>query len=343
MEFIKNIRKNTYIILIVTILVLVLSLKEDFTSTIHALRHIDYTFIILAFFIFVFSLFLKAVVSYDTVNDRKKYSLKEAMKHILIVQFFNGITPFSTGGQPMEVYMLKEHGINASKGTNIIIQNFIFYQIALVLFGIFAVTYNAFFHLFPEISFLRNLVVLGFFINTFVAVLLLFIAFAKKTNRFFIEKMIQICYRIKLVKDKKKTQEKWERRILEFHESTKLLKSRKGLFIRGILANLISLACFYSIPLFIVYSMHDFTSLNFINTIVSSAYVLIIGSFVPIPGASGGIEYGFLCFFHSFLSSGVTSAVLLVWRFITYYLPMIVGAIVFNIDERSKNNENRDF
>ena len=56
----------------------------------------------------------------EGVNDHHKAeaifkafakSLKEAIKHNIIVQFFNGITPFSTGGQPMEVYMLKEHGI----------------------------------------------------------------------------------------------------------------------------------------------------------------------------------------------------------------------------------------
>ena len=83
--------------------------------------------------------------------------------------------------------------------------------------------------------------------------------------------------------------------------------------------------------------MHDFTSLNVLDTLTSSAYVLLMGAFVPIPGASGGIEYGYMKFFGNFLSKTKTSATLVIWRFITYYFGMILGMIVFNMDERKKH------
>jgi len=336
MEIIKNIRKNTLIILLITLLVLVIVLKEDFTNTVEAFKTMDYKYLLIAVFVFFVSIILKAIVSYKVVNEKDKYSLSEAIKHNIIVQFFNGITPFSTGGQPMEVYMLKEHGIRVSRGTNFIIQNFIFYQVALVIFGIFAVWYNAKFHLFPDSPILRNLVFLGFVINTVVALFLFVLAFSKKVTSLLIYRIINIFAKLKIIKNKEITTEKWKERIEEFHKSTQELKNRKLLALLGVFLNLMSLACFYLVPLLIVYSLHDFKSLTAIQSMVTSAYVLIMGSFVPIPGASGGIEYGFLKFFHAFLTTGITSAVLLVWRFITYYLPMIIGAIVFNLDERSK-------
>ena len=70
--------------------------------------------------------------------------------------------------------------------------------------------------------------------------------------------------------------------------------------------------------------------INVIETISASAYVLIIGAFVPIPGGSGGIEYGFMQFFGNFVKGPVLSASLLVWRFITYYSGIILGAITIN-------------
>ena len=76
------------------------------------------------------------------------------------------------------------------------------------------------------------------------------------------------------------------------------------------------------------------TNLTGIETITASAYVYLIGAFVPIPGASGGIEYGFTQFYGIFIGLEKISAVLIVWRFITYYLGIIVGAIAFNIDRR---------
>ena len=143
--------------------------------------------------------------------------------------------------------------------------------------------------------------------------------------------------KIKIVKNKEKTIKKWETKLEEFHECAKVLRKRKKLFILGVIYNLLSLGFLYIIPLFITYSMHDFTSLNVLDTLTSSAYVLLMGAFVPIPGASGGIEYGYMKFFGNFLSKTKTSATLVIWRFITYYFGMILGMIVFNMDERRKH------
>ena len=113
----------------------------------------------------------------------------------------------------------------------------------------------------------------------------------------------------------------------DFHECGKALRKRKNLYIMGIILNVVSLLCLYSVPLFILYSIGDFNNLTMVDTLTSSAYVYVIGAFVPIPGASGGIEYGFTQFFGNFISLSKISAVLLLWRFITYYLGMILGAL----------------
>ena len=54
---------------------------------------------------------------------------------------------------------------------------------------------------------------------------------------------------------------------------------------------------------------------------------MIMGSFVPTPGGTGGIEYGFMYFFNYLIKGSVLSALMLVWRFITYYGGMIFGGI----------------
>ena len=333
MKVVNNIRKNTVLILLVTIIVMYFVLKDDFNNIISTLLSVDLKYILLAIVIFFLSLFFKAYISYKTVDDKKKYSLLEAFKHNVIVQFFNGVTPFSTGGQPMEIYMLTEHKISASKSTMITLQNFIFYQIALVLFGLGAVIYNSIYNIFPKVPILRELVLVGFIVNTLVAVVIILVSISKKFTKSFVKLIINILSKLKLVKKKEKLEKRWNARLEEFHECATYLRKRKGLTILGILFNLLSLAYLYIIPLFIVNSMGDFNSLNISTTLTSSAYVLLIGAFVPIPGGSGGIEYGFLAFFSNFLKKSKVSAVLLIWRFITYYMPMIIGAVAFNLDK----------
>lgn len=332
----KNLKRNSLIIFFITIVVLFFTLKDNFIKVISTIKSMDFRFLLLAILIYLLYLLLKAAVNYIWVNDKKVLSLKEAFIHNIITQFFNGITPFSTGGQPMEVYMLKEHGIKTTKATNIIMQNFIVYQLALVLLGIFAVIYNMITGILPNNGILKNLILLGFLINTIVAIFLLFIATSKKFTNLVMRLIINIASKLHFIKDKDKLIKKWEENLNDFHQYTKEIKTHKLKFCLGIILNLLSLICFYMIPLFLAFSLHDYTSLGLVTCTVASAYVLIIGSFVPIPGATGGIEYGFMQMFSNFLPGASLNAIMIVWRFITYYFGMILGAIMFNIHQGGK-------
>lgn len=330
MKNIKSIKKNALLLLIVLSIILYFVLKDDFSNIIKALIHLDLKWLFVALMFMVIYWILRALSLFLIT---KEYSKKIKFKHIfsltLITQFFNGITPFSTGGQPMEIYYLSKSGIRASKGTNIIIQNFIFYQIALILHGIVAIGLNYKFHFFKEITLLKELTLIGFLINTLVGIGLLFISFSTRFNKMIVNMIIWFGHKVKVINDKEKSIIRWQERLDEFHASGILLAKKKGLFIKGVIYNFVALVVLYLIPLFVIYSMGNF-DINVIETITASAYVLIIGAFVPIPGGSGGIEYGFMQFFGNFITGPLLSASLLVWRFITYYLGIISGAITIN-------------
>ncbi len=330
MSIIKNIKKNTIFLLIITIIVLYILLKDDFKDIIDILIKIDIKYLLLAFLFYALFIVIKGFVNYKITNDKKRLTLKEAIKHNIITQFFNGVTPFSTGGQPMEVYMLMEHDIPIAKATNQTIQSFIFYQIALVICGTIAVVNNFLFPIFPKVRILQILVLLGFIINVFVVVVLVLISRSKRVTNKLSSISIKIMKKLKIKVDEEDIKQKFS----DYHEGFKELRKRKKLFIGGVLLNIVSLLCLYIVPMFILYSMGDFTSLTINNTITASAYVYIIGGFVPIPGASGGIEYGFGRFFGNFIVASKLSAVLLLWRFITYYVGVIIGAIVFNFEKK---------
>ena len=88
------------------------------------------------------------------------------------------------------------------------------------------------------------------------------------------------------------------------------------------------------VPLCLLYGTGNYSAFGPFEAIVTSAYVMLIGSFVPIPGGTGGLEYGFIMFYGNFLTGGSLKAIMLVWRFVTYYFGMIVGAIVLNIRKK---------
>ena len=124
MKTIKNIKKNSIIILLVTLIILYILLKDNFSEIVKTLSTMNLFFVLIAILFYFIYIVLRAYIIYKSVNDKKKLTFKEAIKHNIITQFFNGITPFSTGGQPMEVYMLTEHNISVAKATSVTIINF---------------------------------------------------------------------------------------------------------------------------------------------------------------------------------------------------------------------------
>ena len=330
MKYIKSIKKNAIILLVVLVIVLWVILKDDFVNIIDTLSKADVRWIAFAIiFVFLYWVLRTMCLFMIAREYSRKLKFNTMLQLTLITQFFNGITPFSSGGQPMEIYYLSKCGIKATRGTNIIVQNFIMYQMALIVHGIIAIILNYHFRFFKEIAILRELTTIGFIINTLVGVGLLFISFSTKFNKKVISMAIKICHKLRIVKDIDKTIEIWSDKLSEFHESAELLKQKKILFVKGFIYNFIALSVFYVIPLFVIYGMGDF-NINVVKTITASAYVLIIGAFVPIPGGSGGIEYGFMQFFGNFINGSALSASLIVWRFITYYFGIILGAICVN-------------
>jgi len=90
---------------------------------------------------------------------------------------------------------------------------------------------------------------------------------------------------------------------------------------------------FYLIPFFVFKSFDLNINIGIFEVIVCSSFTLLIGNFVPIPGGSGGIEFGFMQFFSSFVSNSILASALIIWRFITYYLGIIVGGISLSFFE----------
>ena len=330
MKILKNIKKNTIVLCIITFIVLFILLKDDFDNIVSILFRMDIKYILLALLFYLLSISIKGLVNYLIVHNKNKLSIREAIKHNVITQFFNGVTPFASGGQPMEIYMLTEHDISLAKATNYTLQSFVLYQVALVICGLIAVIYNLYSDLFTTNYFLRECVLLGFVINIIVVIFLIFISFSKKS----VVIAKKIFKRVNKLFHNRFDEEKIFKVLDDFYQTERELKKNKKLVILGILLNIVSLVCFYVTPLFVVSGLHETTNLTFIHTITASAYVYIIGSCVPIPGGTGGIEYGFTQFFGMLIPNSQLQASLISWRFITYYFGIIIGAILFDFEKK---------
>ncbi|MDD3392986.1 MAG: lysylphosphatidylglycerol synthase transmembrane domain-containing protein, partial [Bacilli bacterium] len=291
------------LITIITCLVLYFSLKDNFEEVINQIININIIFLLIALVLMFIYWLLRSVVIYIFAKKfNSRYTYKNAFHLITSSQFFHAVTPFSSGGQPYEIYDLNKKGLKVSDATNVSIQAFITYQIALVLLGTFAIIYNQSTHIFKETGILKELVLVGFIINITVVIGLFVISFSKTIKKFIIDNIIDLLTKINIIKNKEEVNKYWDNSLNNFNEGAALLLKNKYDFIKAIIFNILSLLSLYLIPLIILFGIGDYTSMNGLTTITATAYVMLIGAFVPTPGATGGVEYSFIQFFSNFIS-----------------------------------------
>ena len=334
----KNNILNYIGLIVLTILVLYFSLRNDFNNIVNEIVNINPLFLLLALFLIFSYWFFRAVVLRNFVlKFNPNFKMFDAFRIHISTVFFDQVTPFASGGQPYEIYKLsKDEKIPVSASANIVFQTFIVYQIAFLTSSLLAFTYNFIFKLYPANSLLRWLVTIGFIINFLVGLIMFLIAFLERFNNFLIGIGISILSKLKIIKDKEACEKKWRENIKKLHDSALYLLKDKKNFVKCILLNFLSLLSIYLIPLVIFYGIGLHGNITGIETLVTSAYVTLMGSYIPLPGGTGGLEYGFLVFFGFFVIEPKLTAAMIIWRFITYYLGIIVGAIFINI--RKKEN-----
>lgn len=252
-------------------------------------------------------------------------SFYEAFKITMIGQFFSGITPFASGGQPMQLYLLTKQKIPVGKGTSALMSKFIVYQGTLVVYAVVLLILKAKFFI-QNINNLFLLVIIGFGVNAVVIGALIFLSRSKDMNKTILAKLIRFAHKIKLIKDPDKLLLKIENEVEEFHENAVQLRQNKILLFNTIFLTVVQLTLYFLVPYFI-YRSFGLSEAGMINIISATAFVLMITAFVPIPGGSGGAEGGFYLIFGLFFIGKYILTAVILWRVMTYYVWIIFGGI----------------
>ncbi len=249
--------------------------------------------------------------------------------------FFNGITPFSTGGQPIQIYLYTKKKITAAESTGLILTNFVAYMIATNVFAIAALCYyTTFSGNFSNST--RWIVILGFVMNFLTLVFMILMATCKFIRDFFKKVLLALC-KIKFIG-------KFLTKLIPFFDNycanaqtaSKEIFSHGWTFLGAIILKAIPLFFYYAIPFFILRSLDVELAWNILPIIMlATAFAITTMVWVPTPGGTGGIEIAFTTIFTTFagVTSSIASAGMVIWRGVTYYLLMLLSAITYIIYE----------
>ena len=328
--------------LILIIMIVIIFVKNDAKEIFNAIKQAEVKYILIALgFIIVFILFT-AFSLMQLVALKKKIRIIDSFNIANLANFYNGVTPFATGGQPFQVYYYTKVNVKTDESTSVLMMNFIIHQFVLSVFGIVAIIMYYDKLIVQSNTAFRVAVWIGLSINVLILLLLIFISLFRPIKKVFMG-LIGLVYSIKFLRKHKESMiEKTNNYFDKSQESFKELFHHIPTLLASIMYKIISLIAYFMVPYFIFKALHvDVNASQIIFIIWMTAFAFVIMSFMPTPGSSGGAEWAFQeVFATSFaMTSGASASAILIWRFFTYYLVMILGAISAICVKRRKEEE----
>lgn len=237
--------------------------------------------------------------------------------------FYANITPSSTGGQPMQIYLMAQRKIPAGIATSALTARYFFNQLTVVALTVLLWLGNREFSA-QQLGHVSGLIVLGCAVN-FACVPIIV---AIMLNRKWVERAALWGIRFLAKRHLCKHPDKWEQKAMEsiehFHSSLfNLVKSPLHLLIQ-LVVSVVEMLCLMLVPL-MVYRAFGLSGTPIMHILTVSFMLFVSASYTPLPGASGAQEGGFLVYFRGIFTDGTLPLALLVWRFATYYACLLLG------------------
>lgn len=322
----KSITKNilfSFILTILAIFIIILFTKgENFFGVFFEIKPF---YLILAFLIVGVSWILESLIIRLSLKlVEKNITLREAINLAIIGNFFSAVTPFQTGGQPFQMYLLnKNFNVEYGKSALIfLIKEVLAFIVRVSLFvaiPLFITFFKFEFQLSKGVNLALNI---GLIFYLFISLLILLAIFQPKKLALIIEKII---IKIFPPKTSQKIVDEIEKNINLFEEGKKNIsrKNFKDLIFIFILSLLQWLSSLF-LPVILLKGLGSNSPI--LSIIFVTVIFLLSVVYVPTPGTSGAAELGIAFLFSSFLPRQPLIAFILLWRFFYYYLTIIVGS-----------------
>lgn len=343
----KNASKKYFMnilwIIVFALIALFFTMKEEFASIIDVLSNLNYfwlgVIIVVTMIPFVFEGMVLKLFS-NIYN--KKYSLKQGIVNALAGGFFCGITPFSSGGQFAQIFIFKKQGVSTTNAFGILLMYFIIYQLWLVGYTLLILLFK-FNKFYSEYSGFASLALIGFLVNALVIVVLLVGAVSIRFQRFLTGTVLKIGYRLHFVKNYEIAKISLDQKLEDFRTELEVMKHHKPAIIKSSICIFAKLTIQYSIPFLTMLALEQELPFDrFFDYLGICAFVYMITAFIPIPGASGGSEGTYVLFYSHLMGNVLAPSSMLIWRFASYYLILLVGGFIFAINREINSKEIRE-
>lgn len=342
---------NISFVFVVTFLSIFLTLRGDgFLDKIAILGRMDIPVLLIMLGLIVLFVLIQCLIYFCFARlFTRNYKYKDAIVTESVGTFYASFTPGSSGSQIMQAHTYKKQGLHISSAVGALAMYTIVYTSVIIIFGLLSLIFK-----FEFISSLGSvetnlvinnhtlylpiwpLTIFAFIFNVFFILMVLLFSYWHKFHNFIMGPVLGLLAKLKIVKNVNKKREDLKVQVENFKMELKRLLSNIPFTILVGLLMFIFLTIKYSIPFWCGVAIGDVECniSNFFDSVFLCNYHQMITTLIPIPGGAGISEFFFSQLFYNASGTGFyssinfTSAALLLWRTMTFILPLVVAAII---------------
>ena len=333
-----------FLLLLICMTVYLVSTTLDITLIPMIMKLVNKKFIFIGFLIMVLYIILECTIINILIKTIQKTKVRFlAVKIAMMGFYYNLVTPFASGSQPMQIYALNKYDINLSKSIAIVTNKTVLFQTVVTIYSAVIIFLN--------IEVLKNelpsmlvLMSIGMVMNIVSLVGGMLIVLTPNTMKIIVKVIVNILYRLNIFKSLNKKIHTINKFIDEYSYSIKLfIKNKKALFL-SIILTIIQLTVFFSIS-YCVYKAFNLNGLSLFEVLSLQVFLYMSVSPIPTPGNVGANEVAFLTIFSNVFPGNIIGySVFLYSIYVYYFLVVVCGLFTihthYHMNKRKNKNRN---
>lgn len=333
-----------FLLLLICITVYLVSTTLDITLIPMIIKLVNKKFIFIGFLIMVLYIILECTIINILIKTIQKTKVRFlAVKIAMMGFYYNLVTPFASGSQPMQIYALNKYDINLSKSIAIVTNKTVLFQTVVTIYSAVIIFLN--------IEILKNelpsmlvLMSIGMVMNIVSLLGGMLIVLTPNTMKIIVKVIVNILYRLNIFKSLNKKIHTINKFIDEYSYSIKLFIKNKKALCLSIILTIIQLTVFFSIS-YCVYKAFNLNGLSLFEVLSLQVFLYMSVSPIPTPGNVGANEVAFLTIFANVFPGNIIGySVFLYSIYVYYFLVVVCGLFTihthYHMNKRKNKNRN---
>ena len=333
-----------FLLLLICMTVYLVSTTLDITLIPMIMKLVNKKFIFIGFLIMVLYIILECTIINILIKTIQKTKVRFlAVKIAMMGFYYNLVTPFASGSQPMQIYALNKYDINLSKSIAIVTNKTVLFQTVVTIYSAVIIFLN--------IEVLKNelpsmlvLMSIGMVMNIVSLLGGMLIVLTPNTMKIIVKVIVNILYRLNIFKSLNKKIHTINKFIDEYSYSIKLFIKNKKALCLSIILTIIQLTVFFSIS-YCVYKAFNLNGLSIFEVLSLQVFLYMSVSPIPTPGNVGANEVAFITIFANVFPGNIIGySVFLYSIYVYYFLVVVCGLFTihthYHMNKRKNKNRN---